>query len=67
MQIEGLEQRVAELRAVVTEPAFYQRPHGDVQQSLDELRNAEQEVETAIDRWAELEEQAAAAASGDAS
>jgi ATP-binding cassette subfamily F protein uup len=66
-QIERLEQRVAELRAVVTEPAFYQRPHGDVQQSLDELRNAEQEVETAVDRWAELEEQAAAAASGDAS
>jgi ATP-binding cassette subfamily F protein uup len=67
LEIERLEQRVAQLRAVVTEPAFYQRPHGDVQRSLDELRIAEQEVEVAVDRWAELEEQAAAAASGDAS
>jgi ABC transport system ATP-binding/permease protein len=65
-EIERLERRVAELRAVVTDPAFYQLPHGDVQQALEELRNAEQEVETAVDRWGELEEQAAAAASGDA-
>jgi ABC transport system ATP-binding/permease protein len=64
-QIERLEGRVAELRAVVTEPTFYQRPHGEVQQSLDELRNVEQQVDSAVDRWAELEEQAAAAASGD--
>ena len=40
--IAQLEQRVAELRAVVNEPAFYQRPHGEVQQSLDELHAAEQ-------------------------
>jgi ATP-binding cassette subfamily F protein uup len=64
-QIERLEQRVAELRAVVTEPAFYQRPHQDVQRTLAELRSAEQEVETAVDRWGELEEQAAAVAGGD--
>ena len=36
-------------------------------QSLDALRDAEREVEAAVDRWGELEEQAAAAASGDAS
>jgi ATP-binding cassette subfamily F protein uup len=66
-QIERLEQRVAELRAIVTAPTFYQGPHGEVQTSLDELRAAEQELEAAVDRWAELEQQAAAAASGDSS
>jgi ABC transport system ATP-binding/permease protein len=62
-EIERLEKRVAELRAVVADPAFYQRPHADVQQALEQLRSAEQKVETAVDRWADLEEQAAAAAS----
>ncbi len=65
VQIEQLERRVAELRVIVTEPTFYQRPHGEVQQCLAELRDAEQQVESAIDRWGELEEQAAAAASGE--
>jgi len=63
--IAGLEQKVAELRAVVNEPEFYRRPHREVQESLDALRDAEREVEAAVDRWGELEEQAAAA--GDAS
>ena len=66
-QIATLEQRVAELRVIVNDAGFYQRPHGEVQQSLDALRDAEHEVEVAVDRWGELEEQAAAAASGDAS
>ena len=60
-QIARLEQKVAELRTVVNEPEFYRRPHGEVQESLDALRSAEQEVEAAIDRWGDLEEQAAAA------
>jgi ATP-binding cassette subfamily F protein uup len=63
-QIARLEQTVAEMRAVVAEPSFYQQPHAEVQQALDELRDAERRVETAVDRWAQLEEQAAAAASG---
>jgi ATP-binding cassette subfamily F protein uup len=41
-EIEQLERNVTELRAAVTGPTFYQRPHLDVQQSLDELRKAEQ-------------------------
>ncbi len=64
--IARLEQRVAELRATVTEPSFYAKPHDEVQRSLGELQDAEREVEAAVDRWAELEEQAANAASGDA-
>jgi ATP-binding cassette subfamily F protein uup len=63
--IAGLEKTVAELRAVVSEPGFYQRPHADVQQALAELREAEQAVDVAVDRWGELEEQAAVAASSD--
>ena len=65
--IAGLEQKLAELRSTVNEPTFYQQPHHNVQQSLDELHDAEREVNAAVDRWAELEEQAAAAARGDAS
>jgi ATP-binding cassette subfamily F protein uup len=63
--ISGLEQKLAELRGVVNEPEFFRRPPREVQESLDALRTAERELEAAIDRWAALEEQAAAA--GDAS
>ncbi|HSC17167.1 MAG TPA: ATP-binding cassette domain-containing protein [Gammaproteobacteria bacterium] len=59
--ISALEQKVAELRGVVNEPEFFKRPQSEVQGSLDALRDAEREVEAAVDRWAELEEQAAAA------
>jgi ATP-binding cassette subfamily F protein uup len=60
--IAGLEAKLADLRAAVNEPAFYQRPHGDVQRLLEELRDTERELEAAVDRWGELEQQAAAAA-----
>jgi ATP-binding cassette subfamily F protein uup len=63
--IAELERKVAELRAVVADSGFYQRPHDEVQRSLDELRDAERAVDAAVDRWAELEQQAAAAAGGD--
>jgi ABC transport system ATP-binding/permease protein len=64
--IASLEQKLAALRSAVNEPAFYQQPHHQLQRSLDELHDAEREVNTAVERWAELEEQAAAAARGDA-
>jgi ATP-binding cassette subfamily F protein uup len=63
--IAALERKVAELRAVVTAPGFYQRPHDEVQRALAELREAEQAVDAAVDRWGELEQQAAAAASSE--
>jgi ATP-binding cassette subfamily F protein uup len=63
--ISALEQKVAELRGAVNEPEFFKRPPREVQEALDALRDAEREVEAAVDRWAQLEEQAAAA--GDAS
>jgi ATP-binding cassette subfamily F protein uup len=64
--IASLEHKVAELRGVVSEPAFYQQAHREVQQSLEELQDAERAVNAAVDRWAELEQQAAAAARGEA-
>jgi ATP-binding cassette subfamily F protein uup len=63
--ISALEQKVAELRGAVNEPEFFKRPPREVQEALDALRDAEREVEATVDRWAQLEEQAAAA--GDAS
>jgi ATP-binding cassette subfamily F protein uup len=64
-QIALLEQTVAALRAKVSEPLFYQRPHQEVQSTLAELQSAERAVETAIERWSELEEQAATVADRD--
>jgi ATP-binding cassette subfamily F protein uup len=63
-RIAALEQRVEELRALVSEPGFYQRPGADVQQTLTELAAAERDLETAIDRWGELEQLADHATSG---
>jgi ATP-binding cassette subfamily F protein uup len=60
--ISALEQKVAELRGAVNEPEFFKRPPREVQEALDALRDAEREVEAAVDRWVELEEQAAAGA-----
>jgi ATP-binding cassette subfamily F protein uup len=62
--IERLEQRVAELRGVASEGTFYQRPQTEVQQLLADLQTAEQELEAAIERWAELEGLAETAAAG---
>lgn len=61
-EIERLERRVAELRGTASEPSFYQRPQLEVQRVLAELQTAEHTLETAIERWAELEELAANAA-----
>jgi ATP-binding cassette subfamily F protein uup len=58
-EIEKREQRLAGLRAIASEPAFYQRPQPEVQRMLGELQGAEADVESAIERWVALEELAA--------
>ena len=55
-RIEQLEARVGELRGTVSGPAFYQRPHSEVQQQLAALQDLEQQLERAVERWAELEQ-----------
>jgi ATP-binding cassette subfamily F protein uup len=55
-EIEQIETRVGALRGTVSDPAFYQRPHSDVQQQLAALQDLEQRLERAVERWAELEQ-----------
>ncbi|HRY14967.1 MAG: ATP-binding cassette domain-containing protein [Candidatus Competibacteraceae bacterium] len=56
MRIEELEQRQQELQLLTADPAFYKQPPEAVTQRLEELRALEAELETAYERWAELEE-----------
>ena len=60
--IEELERRLADLQSQVKEPEFYRRAHGEVQQTLAELSKLENELDAAVDRWGELEQQADRAA-----
>ena len=53
---------VAELRGLVSSPDFYQRPGHEVQQTLEAFAAAERDLEVAVERWAELEQLAEAAA-----
>jgi len=55
-EIEQFETRVGALRGAISDPTFYQRPHADVQQQLAALHNLEQQLERAVERWAELEQ-----------
>jgi ABC transport system ATP-binding/permease protein len=60
--IEQLERRVADLQNRVKEPEFYRRTYVEVQDTLAELSKLEDELDAAIDRWGELEQQADRAA-----
>jgi ATP-binding cassette subfamily F protein uup len=64
-RIAELEARVTVLRGVVNDGAFYRRPQAEVQRFVSELELAERDVETAVERWAELERLAELAAAGD--
>jgi ATP-binding cassette subfamily F protein uup len=57
-RIEELERQVAELQGRISQPEFYQQPHVEVQAALEGLRSADHDLNAAIDRWAELEQQA---------
>jgi len=58
--IEELEERVAELQATASAPDFYRGEQQEVQAHLATLQAAQTELEAAVDRWAELEQLAAA-------
>jgi ATP-binding cassette subfamily F protein uup len=53
--IESLEQRQAELEAVTGGADFYQREHTEVEEVLGELTRVQEQLDQAIERWAELE------------
>ena len=53
--IEELEARKSELDARVADPAFYSRPQTELRDTLAALQALSTQIETAYDRWAELE------------
>jgi ATP-binding cassette subfamily F protein uup len=57
-QIEALEQQIAELQEQTTEPDFYQRPFEETEPVLKALAETQTHLDTATERWIELEEMA---------
>ncbi|PSF09486.1 ribosomal protection-like ABC-F family protein [Marinobacter halophilus] len=57
-QIEALEQEVADLQAAVAAPDFYSGPADEVSATLERMSETESRLESVIERWMELEEQA---------
>jgi len=60
-RIEALERDVESIQKEVNAEAFYRGPHAQVQNKLDELTQLQRRLETAVERWAELEAQSQAA------
>ncbi|MGV2879246.1 ABC transporter ATP-binding protein [Pantoea vagans] len=54
-KLEQLEARIGELQAKMSHPDFFSQAHDQTQPVLDNLAQAEQELETAFARWEELE------------
>ncbi len=54
-KIESLEKEVAELEAQTNEDDFYSKPYEQQQPILDEMKSKQDELDDAINRWAELE------------
>jgi len=57
-KIEQLETRVAELQDMISAADFYSRPSEEVSATLEQLSETEARLESVIERWMELEEQA---------
>lgn len=55
-RIESLEQSIAELHAVMADPTYYQRDSNTISSDAVRLREYEQELQTAYQRWETLEE-----------
>ena len=55
-QIESLEQAAGRLQDAVAEADFYTQPHEVVQAMLNELDTTNAELDSAIERWTELEQ-----------
>jgi ATP-binding cassette subfamily F protein uup len=55
-RIDALEERQASLEQTVSDPAFYQGDHTQVETVLAELASVQAELEAALERWTELED-----------
>ncbi len=56
-RIESLEKEVAALQMQAADPEFYAQPYEQVQPVLGQLEIKKEELEQAVERWAELEAQ----------
>ena len=54
-KIEGLESSIAKLHAAMAEPEYYQRPAHELAADQEQLKSLEAELESAFERWQELE------------
>ncbi|WNL37801.1 ATP-binding cassette domain-containing protein [Halomonas sp. PAMB 3232] len=54
-EIETLEEEIAALEKVIGQPTFYQKPATEVTAKLNELQGVQARLETAMERWMELE------------
>lgn len=54
-KLEQLETQIGALQAQMSHPDFFSQPHDKTQPVLDALAEAEQALETAFERWEELE------------
>jgi len=56
VQIEHLENELAELQNLVSDSAFYRREKAEINQTLDRIKTAQSELENLYHRWETLEE-----------
>jgi ATP-binding cassette subfamily F protein uup len=54
-RIEELEKYIQELTSKVETPDFYDKPYEETSEVLEQLSVAQQELDSAMDRWSELE------------
>lgn len=54
-KLESLEMQLSALQEEVSGADFFTRPHEETEKVLKALADKEQELETAFDRWQELE------------
>ncbi len=57
-RIEAMEAEIKELDAALADPAFFKRPADEVRRATDRLAALNDDLERAINRWAELEARA---------
>ena len=54
-QLEALETQIEQLQAQMADASFFSQPHDKTQPVLDALAEAEQQLESAFERWEYLE------------
>lgn len=57
-KIETLEAQLARLQSAVGDSGFYSRPPDEVSATLDEMAETQRQLDSLMERWMELEEQA---------